>query len=52
MERTGKERAISYSVHRRLWVATYSLVYWQLKLKQSIFLLCDVVFVFRRWTTS
>jgi hypothetical protein len=32
MKRTGKEKAVSYSVHRRVWVATYSLVYWQLKL--------------------
>jgi hypothetical protein len=39
MKLTGKEKAISYSGHIRLWVATYSLVYWQLQLAKYILII-------------
>jgi hypothetical protein len=39
MKRTGKEKAISYSVHGRVSVATYSLVYWQLKIPKNILIM-------------
>lgn len=35
MQRKGKEKEISYSEHRRVWIGKYSLEYSQMKLPQS-----------------